>query len=64
MSAVADLDRISDVIGDAIVVSNVTGEITMWNPAAIRIFGFSEAEALDIIVPERQDGVTGPAITR
>lgn len=43
--------------GDAVVVADATGAIVVWNAAAERIFGFSEAEALgrslDIITPER-----------
>lgn len=43
--------------GDAIVVSDARGTITVWNRAAERIFGFDEAEALgqslDLITPER-----------
>jgi PAS domain S-box-containing protein len=45
-------------VGDAIVVSDVNERIVLWNSAATRIFGYSEAEALgqtlDLIVPERQ----------
>ncbi len=41
---------------DAVIVSDRDGTITMWNPGAERIFGFTEAEALgrplDIIVPD------------
>ena len=44
-------------MGDAVVISDAKGVITYWNPAAERIFGFSEAEALgstlDLIIPER-----------
>ena len=43
--------------GDAIVVSDAHGLITVWNAAATRLFGFTETEALgqslDIITPER-----------
>ena len=53
-----NLDHLSQYIGDAVVVSDVNEQIVLWNPAATRIFGFTEAEALgntlDIIVPERQ----------
>jgi PAS domain S-box-containing protein len=38
-------------------VSDVAGKIIAWNPAAVRMFGYTEAEALgatlDIITPER-----------
>ncbi len=43
---------------DAIVVAGADGTIQLWNPAAERLFGFTEAEALgqslDLIVPEKQ----------
>ena len=39
------------------VVCDASGAIVMWNPAATRIFGFSQDEALgqslDLIIPER-----------
>ena len=44
-------------LGDAVVMSDVSGVIFYWNPAAERIFGFTQAEALgkslDLIIPER-----------
>jgi PAS domain S-box-containing protein len=44
-------------MGDALVVCNVAGAITVWNAAAERLFGWTAAEALgqrmDMIVPER-----------
>ena len=44
--------------GDAVVVSDPSGAITVWNPAATRIFGYESEEAigqsLDLITPERQ----------
>ena len=40
------------------MVCDAAGAIVLWNPAAERIFGFAEAEALgrslDLIIPERQ----------
>lgn len=51
-------DQLIERMGDAIVVSDPKGKITLWNPAAEHLFGFSEAEALgeslDIIIPENQ----------
>jgi PAS domain S-box-containing protein len=42
---------------DAVVFADTEGRIVVWNAAAERIFGYTEAEALgqtlDIIVPER-----------
>ncbi len=53
-----DLQKIISAAGDAIVVCDVTGLITLWNPASERMFGHTEAQALgqslDIIIPERQ----------
>jgi PAS domain S-box-containing protein len=43
--------------GDAIVAAGPDGGIVLWNPAAERIFGYTEREALgrslDLIIPER-----------
>jgi PAS domain S-box-containing protein len=43
--------------GDAIVAAGTDGSILLWNRAAERIFGYTEAEALgrslDLIIPER-----------
>jgi PAS domain S-box-containing protein len=53
-----DLHQLLECVGDAIIVSEKKKKIVLWNPAATRIFGYSEAEALgqtlDLIVPERQ----------
>ena len=52
-----DHERLVEVIGDAVVVADTSGAITVWNPAAERLFGFTQAEALgnslDLIIPER-----------
>jgi PAS domain S-box-containing protein len=52
-----DLNDLVAAVGDAIVVTDSAGAITMWNPAAERIFGYPESEALgrplDLIIPER-----------
>ncbi len=44
-------------IGDALIVSDVEGRVVVWNAAAERLFGWTEAEALgqrmDMIIPER-----------
>ena len=52
-----DLHQLINVIGDAVVVSNVAGKITLWNRAAEEMFGYTATEALgqnlDIITPER-----------
>jgi PAS domain S-box-containing protein len=52
-----DFEHFVDALGDAVVVADASGAITVWNPAAERLFGFTQAEALgnslDLIVPER-----------
>ena len=52
-----DLAALVRAAGDAIVVADPEGLVRFWNPAAERIFGFTEAEALgqslDLIIPER-----------
>ena len=53
-----DLHQLVESVGDAIIVADAHENSILWNPAATRIFGYSEAEALgktlDLIVPERQ----------
>lgn len=55
---IIDNDQLIQAMGDAVVVADTEGAIVQWNPAATRIFGFTEDEAmgrpLDLIVPERQ----------
>ena len=57
MAAPLDLDALVNAIGDAVIVADPTGVITLWNPAAEHMFGFTAAEALgrrmDMIIPER-----------
>ena len=52
-----DYQQLVAVIGDAVVVADTSGAINLWNPAAERLFGFTQAEALgnslDLIIPER-----------
>jgi PAS domain S-box-containing protein len=49
--------RILDGSPDAVLVCDRTGAVRYWNPAAERVFGFREAEAvgasMDLIIPER-----------
>ena len=58
MQASIDFQQLVASVGDAIVASDASGAIILWNPAAERMFGFSESEALgqslDIIIPQRQ----------
>jgi PAS domain S-box-containing protein len=55
--AAIDIDQLVTAVGDAIVVTDASGAITVWNPAAERMFGFTQSEAmgqcLDLIIPER-----------
>jgi PAS domain S-box-containing protein len=58
MEATVDFKQMVEAIGDGVVVCDAAGAIIVWNPAAERIFGFTESEALgkslDLIIPERQ----------
>src|ERR1700744_1324759 len=60
MQASIDFKQLIEVIGDAVVISDASGAITLWNPAAERMFGFTPEEALgqslDLIIPERLRG--------
>ncbi|CAN7680409.1 PAS domain S-box protein [Variovorax sp. LjRoot290] len=60
MQSNVDLKQLVAGAGDAIMVADAQGAITLWNQAAERIFGYAEAEALgkslDLIIPERQRG--------
>lgn len=53
-----DLAELVRGAGDAIMVCDAQGAIVLWNHAAERIFGHTQAEALgkslDLIIPERQ----------
>jgi PAS domain S-box-containing protein len=57
MQTTVDTRQLVESIGDAVVVSDSKGLITLWNAAAERIFGFGESEALgkslDLIVPQK-----------
>ena len=57
MSSSTNLNHLVEALGDAIVIADASGAITLWNPAAQRIFGFTESEALgkslNIITPQR-----------
>jgi PAS domain S-box-containing protein len=57
MQAAIDFEQLVSVIGDAIIISDASGSITLWNPAAERMFGFTQSEALgqslDLIIPQR-----------
>ncbi len=58
MQTTIDCKALVESIGDAVIASGPDGAIILWNPAAERMFGHTEAEAmgksLDIIIPQRQ----------
>ncbi|MFC5497721.1 PAS domain-containing protein [Caenimonas terrae] len=58
MQTTIDCKALVESIGDAVIASDPSGAINLWNPAATRMFGHTEAEALgkslDIIIPQRQ----------
>ena len=60
MPTTIDFEQLVNAIGDAVVISDAHGAITLWNPAAEHMFGFTQAEALgqslDLIIPERLRG--------
>lgn len=50
-----DLIRMAVVVRDshdAIILQNLEGRIMAWNPSAVRIYGWSEAEALEMNIRE------------
>jgi PAS domain S-box-containing protein len=57
VSDTLDLRQLLAAVGDAVVVTDGAGAIVLWNPAAERMFGYTEREALgaslDLIIPER-----------
>ena len=58
MQTTIDSRELVEAIGDAVIAADPAGAIVLWNPAAERVFGYTEAEALgkslDIIIPQRQ----------
>ena len=52
-----DFEQLVRTMGDAVIVADADGVVRLWNAAAVRLFGFSEQEALgqplDLIIPER-----------
>ena len=57
MQSNVDFQQLIASLGDAVVAADAGGAIVLWNPAAERLFGYTEREALgkslDIITPER-----------
>ncbi|MBB5503224.1 PAS domain-containing protein [Paraburkholderia sp. MM5384-R2] len=60
MQTAIDFEQLVGAVGDAIIISDAQGRITLWNPAAERMFGFTQSEAmgqsLDLIIPARLRG--------
>ena len=58
MQTTLDCTQLVAGMGDAVIASDPDGAINLWNPAATRMFGHTEEEALgkslDIIIPQRQ----------
>ena len=58
MQSTIEFRQLVEVVGDAIMASDASGAITLWNPASERMFGYTESEALgqslDLIIPQRQ----------
>lgn len=50
------LRAVIDAAPNAIIVVDVDGTVTQWNPAAERIFGWSKEEVLDEMIPILPDG--------
>jgi PAS domain S-box-containing protein len=57
MKTQINTQELVEAIGDAVIVCDRAGLITLWNPGAQRMFGYTEDEALgqtlDLITPER-----------
>jgi two-component system CheB/CheR fusion protein len=62
-----DLLRLAVVVRDAhdaVTVHNLEGRIIAWNPGAVRMYGWSEAEALEMNVRDRiPEGLRKEALT-
>ena len=57
MQSSVDFQQLVAAVGDAVIAADANGAIILWNPAAVRMFGYEEHEALgkslDIITPHR-----------
>ena len=57
MNSSIDCNQLVAAVGDAIIAADASGAITLWNPGAQNLFGYTEEEALgkslDLITPER-----------
>jgi PAS domain S-box-containing protein len=52
-----DFRQFVNAVGDAVIAADASGAIIFWNPAATRLFGYAQDEAmgqsLDLITPQR-----------
>jgi PAS domain S-box-containing protein len=57
MQSEIDFRQLANAVGDAVIAADASGAIIFWNPAATRLFGYAEDEAmgqsLDLITPQR-----------
>jgi PAS domain S-box-containing protein len=57
MQSEIDFRQLVDAVGDAVITADASGAIISWNPAATRLFGYAQDEAmgksLDLITPHR-----------
>lgn len=57
MQSEIDFGQLVDAVGDAVIAADASGAIIFWNPAARRLFGYEQDEAmgksLDLITPQR-----------
>ena len=57
MQSEIDFRQLLDAVGDAVIAADASGAIVFWNPAATRLFGYAQNEAmgqsLDLITPQR-----------
>ena len=57
MQTEIDFRQLVNAVGDAVIAADASGAIVFWNPAATRLFGYLQEEAmgqsLDLITPQR-----------
>ena len=57
MQSELDFRQLVNAVGDAVIAADASGAIIFWNPAATRLFGYSQEQAmgqsLDLITPQR-----------
>lgn len=57
MQSTINFGQLVDAVGDAVIAADASGAIVLWNPAAVRMFGYAQEEAmgqsLNLITPHR-----------